>query len=136
MNCREFLEDTENLVISPSSSDSGDQVNQSLLTDKCSVRDAIIKSLKKKRDSPEEKKSGIFDNAEQKYAIEWQLKKDMDSAISPDIRVCKVTKPEKSSSEKIKIKPFPVLNSETASIESPIKNLNKKVISVSRISES
>ena len=63
--------DTENLIISPS--DSGDDIdpNQSLATDKCSVRDEILKSLKKKKKSDDDSSSGkkIFEDAEKKFAI-------------------------------------------------------------------
>jgi hypothetical protein len=45
----DFIEDTENLIISPSSSGDEQDPNMSLATEKCSLRDAIIKSLKKKK---------------------------------------------------------------------------------------
>lgn len=48
--------------------------------------------------------------------------------VSPDIKVCKVFK--QSSSEKIKIKPFPVLEG-----DSPMKKSKKKIISVSKINK-
>lgn len=89
----EFNEDTENLIISSSSSDEED-LNMSLATDKCSVRDAILKSLKKKKKSDESQSSGkkCFENAELKSAIQWQLKNDLiNNVTSPEIKVCKVS---------------------------------------------
>ena len=66
----DFIEDTENLIISPSSSGDEQDPNMSLATEKCSLRDAIIKSLKKKKSESSSSSKKIFENAEQKYAIQ------------------------------------------------------------------
>jgi len=60
LNCREFLDDTENLIISPSSSEDED-LDQTVQTDKCTVRDKIIRSLKKKKELESQKKKKEHD---------------------------------------------------------------------------
>jgi hypothetical protein len=65
---QEFMDGTENLIISPSSSDEEDP-NETPQTEKGSIHDAIIRSIKKKKSEGDSSGKKIFDNAEQKLAI-------------------------------------------------------------------